>query len=123
VISRSTLFAHAAWLALAPVASAHAVPGGAIGTLPTGQYRCELPGDILGEVHDHVPEADFQIITASNYSAEGGRGSYLLTGDSVVMTGGPFKGRKFLRISRGLLRMTQDKEMQGKLRCVLTSRR
>lgn len=102
-------------LAAAPLA---AVPGGRLGTLPTGQYRCELPGDALGPVGQRVPESDFTILTASTYRGEKGSGSYLLIGDRVTMTSGPFKGRRFHRISPNFLRLIRDDGTDGPMRCV-----
>jgi len=105
-----------AWLAVA--APAGAVPGGQIGTLETGKYYCELPGDAAGPVGRHVPEADFRVISASSYEAGGRIGSYLLTGERVTMTSGPHQGRKFHRIGRGFLRAVEADGSDGALRCV-----
>jgi len=109
------LTAAMAWLAAVP---ADAVPGGALGTLETGKYYCELPGDASGPVGRHVPDADFRVISASSYEAEGRIGSYLLTGDRVTMTSGPRQGRKFHRVGRGFLRAVEADGSDGALRCV-----
>lgn len=98
---------------------ASAVPGGDIDTLPTGQYRCEKPGDISGTAAVRVETDDFRIHGSSTYSAGGKRGGYLLTGDRMVMTGGPFEGRAFLRTSVGYLRMLGPDGQPGEVRCVL----
>ena len=95
-----------------------AVPGGNIGTLPTGVYRCELPGDALGPVGHRAPEADFVILTASAYRARDGAGSYLLIGDRVIITSGPFKGRRFHRITAHFLRAIRPDGEDGPMRCV-----
>ena len=97
---------------------ADAVPGGALGTLETGKYYCELPGDASGPVGRHVPEADFRVISASSYEADGKIGSYLLTGERVTMTSGPRQGRKFHRVGRGFLRAVEADGSDGALRCV-----
>lgn len=102
--------------------SAGAVPGGEIGTLKKGTYICELPGDATGPAGIHVPEADFAIINASSYRAQGRIGSYLLTGDRVVMTSGTFEGQRFRRISEGFLRRIEADGSDGRMRCVLISR-
>src|SRR5688572_5769724 len=60
-----------------------AVPGGEIGTLLTGRYQCEKPGDIGGVTRIPLPDEDFRVITGSNYISGGKRGSYLLTGDRI----------------------------------------
>jgi len=98
------------------------VPGGEIATLEQGRYTCELPGDATGPAGRHVPEMDFTITSASSYRAQGRQGSYLLTGDEVVMTNGAFRGRKFHRLSRGFLRELAADGSDGPMRCVLGRR-
>ena len=98
------------------------VPGGEIGTLEQGRYVCELPGDATGPAGRHVADADFTVISASNYRAKGRQGSYLLTGDRVTMTSGPHKGRRLHRLSRGFLREVDADGSDGLLRCVLGRR-
>jgi hypothetical protein len=99
-----------------------AVPGGAIGTLEQGYYTCELPGDATGPAGRHLPEADFTVTSASSYRAGGTLGSYLLTGDRLVMTSGPHRGQKFVQVSRGYLRQLNADGSQGEMRCVLGRR-
>lgn len=96
-----------------------AVPGGLIGTLEQGKYTCELPGDASGPVRVQAAEFDFTVIHGSSYRAAGRRGSYLLTGDVVQMTGGKLKGLKLHRISNGFLRRIEPNGLDGELRCVL----
>jgi hypothetical protein len=103
-------------------ASASAVPGGEIGTLPTGRYLCEKPGDVTGLVAVRVPEGDFRVLASSSYAVDGQRGSYLLTGDRMVMTGGPLEGRAFLRASLGYVRELGPDGQPGEVRCVLHAR-
>lgn len=112
----------AAIIPLALAAPAAAVPGGTIGTLEQGRYTCELPGDATGAAGVHVPEADFTVISASSYRANGTLGSYLLTGNRLVMTNGPHRGAKFNRMSRGFLRQVNADGSEGHLRCVLGRR-
>ncbi len=95
------------------------VPGGLIGTLPQGRYTCELPGNAGGPVRVPATEFDFTVILGSSYRAGGERGSYLLTGDLVQMTGGKLKGLKLQRISDGFLRRIEGNGRSGELRCVL----
>jgi len=95
-----------------------AVPGGEIGTMPKGLYKCELPGDAGGPWRVRQPDEDFEIINASVYRAGGTRGSYLLTDDRLVMTSGPFQGKRYNRQSFGLLRLIGDDGEPGPLRCV-----
>ncbi len=110
-------------LALAIVAApAAAAPGGDIATLPTGGYVCELPGDAAGPAGRHVPDEDFAVVTASSYRALGTLGSYLLTGDSLVMTSGVHKGKRYHRLSSGFLRRIGPDGADSDLRCVLRKR-
>ncbi len=99
-----------------------AVPGGDLATLPPGLYRCEKPGDILSLVAVRMEQDDFVLRPSSSYVVGGKRGSYLLTGDRMVMTGGPFEGRAFVRTSVGFLRMLGPDGKPGELRCVLRRR-
>lgn len=100
------------------------VPGGTIGTLPLGHYTCEKDGDAGGAVGDPVPSLDFQVINFSSYKGSDGiRGSYLLTGDSVTMTGGKLKGEKLHRIAPSFLRLVGPDGNDTETRCVLTSRK
>ena len=99
-----------------------AVPGGEIGTLPTGRYLCEKPGDVTGLIAMRVPEGDFRVLASSSYAVDGKRGSYLLTGKRLVMTGGTFEGRAFQRSSVGYLRQLGPDGQLGDMRCVLTAR-
>ncbi|MCB2060793.1 MAG: hypothetical protein KDE21_09830 [Novosphingobium sp.] len=109
-------------LALALSFPANAVPGGEIGTLEKGRYVCELPGDATGPAGRHVAEADFTVISASSYRTGGRIGSYLLTGEFVIMTSGPHRGQRFHRISLGFLRGVEADGSDGKLRCILATR-
>ena len=114
----AALLTCAAWTASGSQA-AYAVPGGEIGTLPTGRYECERPGDISGSARIRIPEEDFRIITGSNYVSAGKRGSYLLTGDRIVMTGGPLEGRKYHRTSSRYLRIQNADGTDSDRRCIL----
>lgn len=80
-----------------------------------------MPGDAGGPVTKPLPEYAFEVVNASSYKAAGVRGSYLNTGDLVVMTGGTLKGLKFTRESSRMLRQIDDQGAQTGMRCVLTS--
>ncbi|MBB4856839.1 hypothetical protein HNO88_000136 [Novosphingobium chloroacetimidivorans] len=95
------------------------VPGGLIGTLDPGKYSCELPGDASGPTRIQATEFDFTVVRGSSYRAAGRRGSYLLTGDVVQMTGGKLKGLKLHRVSDGFLRRIEPNGQDGELRCIL----
>ena len=109
-------------VAMLIAAPAAAVPGGEIDTLTIGSYTCELPGDALGPRGEHVPAADFAIVFGSSYRANGVRGTYLLTGDQVVMTSGPRKGERYRRLTQGFLRRQNADGSDGELRCVISNR-
>lgn len=98
------------------------VPGGTIGTMIQGRYSCELPGIAGGPVGYAQAEYEFTIINSSSYKAGGVRGSYLLTGDRLVMTGGRLKALTLHRISPSFLRKIEADGSDGELRCVLVSR-
>lgn len=95
------------------------VAGGPIGTLTIGRYVCELPGDASGAAGRPQPDFEFRVVNASSYKAGGVRGSYLLTGDRVMMTGGKLKGLRLHRISGGFLRRIEQDGSDGEMRCVL----
>lgn len=110
-------------LLLAALASTSAVAAkGPLGTLPLGRYLCELPGDAAGPASRPVAGAWFDIINASSYVAEGGDGTYLLTGDDMVFTRGPMRGARFERSGvRALKRLDLTGEL-AKMRCIKTGR-
>jgi hypothetical protein len=116
---RRSILVLAAALIAAPAA---AVPGGEIDTLQLGNYICELPGDALGPRGEHVPDADFAILYGSRYRSGGVGGTYLLTGDQVVMTSGPRKGERYHRLTQGFLRKQNANGSDGTLRCVIANR-
>ena len=118
MMRRLVLALLAAWVA----APAGAVPGGEIDTLEIGPYTCELPGDALAERGVHVPAEDFAVKFGSSYNAGGVRGTYLLTGDNVVMTSGPKKGMRYHRLSQGFLRKQNADGSDGDVRCVIARR-
>jgi hypothetical protein len=105
-------------LACALVSPLTAAPGGEIGTMPLGDYICELPGDATGPAGLRQPGEDFTVVNASSYRAAGVMGSYLLTGDRLTMTGGPHHGKRYERQSDGFVRMLDDRGEPGALRCV-----
>lgn len=99
-----------------------AAPTQEIATLPIGQYVCDLPGDALGPAGMRQPEAGFAILNASSYRAEGGGGSYLLSGDVLTMTSGVRRGQRYHRLPSGLLRLIGPDGMDSPLRCYRLSR-
>ena len=110
-------------LLLAAVAAAPAAAGkGPLGTLPLGRYLCELPGDASGPASLPVAGAWFDIVNASSYVAEGGDGTYLLTGDEMVFTRGPMRGARFERSGVRALKRVDLTGPLEKMRCIKTGR-
>lgn len=110
----------AASSALPLAGAAAAAPGGALGTLPLGDYRCELPGDAEGAAGIAQPAADFTVIHGSSYEVPVGHGVYLLTGERVEFTSGPLRGVVFSRSGRSFLRRLNADGSESALRCVRT---
>lgn len=98
--------------------AAAAAPGGPIDTLPHGAFTCENPGSAIGPRGRHQADMDFTIIPSSSYRHGDDEGTYLLTGDTVLMTSGPLKGLKLHRISDNFLRRIEVDGTDGVLRCV-----
>ena len=102
-------------------APAVAAPGGPLGTLPLGDYRCELPGDAEGVTGVPQPAEDFRVIHGSGYAMghdAPGRGVYLMTGDRVEFTSGPLRGVVYTLSGRSFLRRVLADGSEGPLRCV-----
>jgi hypothetical protein len=96
--------------------------GGPVFTMRLGAYVCEMPGTALTETGIHQSEQDFTILQGSTYATPKGRGTYLASGDEVVMTTGPLAGRHFRRLSENFLRLIDGQkgispELNG-MRCV-----
>lgn len=99
-------------------AAALAVPGGPIDVLAPAAYQCEMPGDASGPAGYRVASEDFTIVNSNTYYTAQGRGTYLLTGDLLVLTSGPKRGFKYNRISDNFLRKLGPDGKDSALRCV-----
>jgi hypothetical protein len=99
-------------------AAALAVPGGPIDVLAPAAYQCEMPGDASGPAGYRVQAEDFTIVNSNTYYTDKGRGTYLLTGDLLVLTSGPKRGFKYNRISNNFLRKLGLDGKDSALRCV-----
>jgi len=78
-----------------------------------------VPG---GPIGTPLPQYDFRAVTGSNYKTpDGVRGSYLMTGDQIIMTGGELKGTRMHRTSKGFLRHVGTDGLDNDIRCVLTN--
>ena len=98
--------------------TAYAAPGGKLGTLPLGEYRCALPGDAAGLAWVPLEDKHFTIGNASTYHTAEGSGTYLLTGERVTFTRGPMKRMKFDRTGSGTLRWINENGELSQVRCV-----
>jgi hypothetical protein len=95
-----------------------AAPGGPIDVLEPGRYICELPGDATGPAGLRQADETFVVLNASSYESPTGRGTYLLTGNVVIMTSGPKNGQRFRRVSTNFLRKLGPGGEDSALRCV-----
>jgi hypothetical protein len=108
----------AALLLLVVASGAQAAPGGRLGALRLGDYQCELPGDPNGPVGLRQPGEDFSVRLNSTYRVGAVEGTYLLTGDMVVITSGPKLGQRFHRLSPNFLRKLDAEGKDSALRCI-----
>ena len=79
-------------------------PGGALRTMPHGNYQCALPGDAGSAPYIVMEEQNFRISTASRYQSADGSGTYIMRGRELVFTRGPRKGEQFRQIGDNQLR-------------------
>ncbi len=79
-------------------------PGGALRTMPHGNYQCALPGDAGSAPFVVVEEQNFRISTASRYQTGEGSGTYIMRGRELLFTRGPRKGEQFRQIGDNQLR-------------------
>lgn len=99
-----------------------AVAQGDLGTLETGRYKCELPGDAMGLASVPLPDMWFDVTNASTYVSERGNGTYLLEGKRVTFTRGPFEGMQFIRSGARTLKVINGQGDRAKMRCVRSGR-
>ena len=77
-----------------------------------------MPGDASAAAGYRVQTEDFTIVNSNTYYSANGRGTYLLTGDLLVLTSGPKRGYKYNRISDNFLRKLSPDGKDSALRCV-----
>lgn len=99
-------------------AAALAAPGGKLGTLPLGEYRCALPGDAASQAWVPLEDKNFTIGNASTYHTPEGSGTYLLTGERVTFTRGPMNKMRFERTASSTLRWIDEEGELSRVRCV-----
>ncbi len=93
-------------------------PGGMLKTMPHGQYECALPGDATGAAWETVPEISFKLSSASRYSSEQGRGTYIMKGKEFTFTRGPLKGVRYRRTGENELQSVMADGSLGRIICV-----
>jgi hypothetical protein len=104
-------------LAMAPL-PAHAAPGGLLRTLLKGYWVCETKGDAATAPVRKLPDS-FRVIADSSYrTTTGDKGTYLLLGNDLVMTTGPFRARKYILVGQGILHPINAKGQRTTDRCV-----
>jgi hypothetical protein len=107
-------------LAMAPM-TAHAAPGGLLRTLLKGYWVCETKGDAATAPTRLLPDS-FRVIADSSYQTTNGEvGTYLLLGNDLVMTTGPFRTRKYILVGQGILHPLDTKGKRTTNRCVRQS--
>ena len=90
-------------LLLLSATPAHAVPGGFLRVLMRGYWVCETQGDAVAPPVPLMQDS-FRVIADSSYRTTANEtGTYLLLGDALTMTGGPFKGRRYTLVGQGIL--------------------
>ncbi|WP_428333913.1 hypothetical protein [Novosphingobium sp.] len=106
--------------ALVPTA-AHAAPGGLLRTLLLGYWVCETKGD-AETAPRRLLDDSFRIVPDSSYrTAKGVGGSYLLLGNDLMMTSGPFRSRKYILVGLGILHPINASGQRTSDRCVRQS--
>lgn len=105
-------------LLVAASGAALAVPGGPIDVLAPAAYACEMPGDATNAAGYRVDAENFAIANSTSYFTPEGRGTYLLTGDDLVLTSGPKSGNRYRRVSDNFLRKLGPDGKETALRCV-----
>jgi hypothetical protein len=94
------------------------VAGGRLSTLDLGRYACEMPDPVDVTRGRPIEGSGFNVVNASSYRDGGMMGSYLRTGDTVVMTSGVRKGERYRVAGRGILQRTERSGADARERCV-----
>jgi len=97
---------------------AFAAPGGYLHVLLGGAWVCETQGDATAPPVPR-PQDSFRVIADSSYrTSNGAIGTYLLLGNDLAMTSGPFRGRRYTLTGQGILHPADDAGKQAEARCV-----
>jgi len=115
-MNRKAILSAALCVAAALAVTPPLLAEGMIGTVERGEYQCELPAEVAGEVALPQPDESFTVASASRYRSPQGNGSYLRRGDRMTMTSGPRNGTQYQIVSDTMLRKLEGGE-PGRLRC------
>ena len=108
----------AALILIATAGTAHAAPGGALRVLMKGYWACETGGDATTPPRP-VPQDSFRVVSDSSYLlGDGTGGTYLLLGQDMVMTSGPFSARRYALVGQGMLHPEDANGTRSEERCV-----
>jgi hypothetical protein len=100
---------------------AKAAPGGLLRVLLKGYWICETGGDATTPP-TRLMQDSFRIIADSSYrTTAGAPGTYLLLGNDLVMTGGPFIRRRYILVGQGILHPLDAAGKRTSDRCVRQS--
>jgi hypothetical protein len=100
---------------------AQAAPGGPLRVLLKGYWICETGGDATTAPVPQ-PQDSFRVLADSSYrSNDGGTGTYLLLGTDLTMTGGPFRGRRYVLVGQGIVHPLDASGKRSAGRCVRQS--
>ena len=100
---------------------AHAAPGGLLRVLLKGYWICETRGDARSAPVPQ-PQDSFRVLADSSYRTNaGGTGTYLLLGNDLTMTGGPFRGRRYILVGQGIVHPLDSAGKRSSSRCVRQS--
>lgn len=102
---------------------AQAAPGGDLRVLLTGYWVCETQGDAVTPPVRQLQDS-FRVIADSSYRTTKGDhgkaedGTYLLLGNDLTMTSGPFRGRRYTLVGQGILHPLDKAGQRSSGRCV-----
>jgi hypothetical protein len=83
-----------------------------------GYWLCETQGDATAPPVRQLQDS-FRVIPDSSYrTTRGDTGTYLLLGNDMAMTGGPFRGRRYRLVGLGILHPLDAAGKRTTERCV-----
>jgi hypothetical protein len=91
------------------------------GAVQTGVYECDAPANLAGGIVGAAQTGlMFGVMAPGVYRAfDGGRGSFRMEGNILVMTSGPLSGTRYRRDAAVLFRPLDAGGQAGSIRCVL----